>query len=106
MHVVHAYSILLTSSIDISLLPHVLEVLQAGDAARYSPRYTSSAVLYASELLIFRRAVGGGGGGGVVVVDVVDVVVVVVVVIVVVVVVVFIVIAIACACGVFTIMTP
>ena len=54
MQVVHAYGILLTSSIDTSVLPHVLEVLQAGDAACYSPRYTSSAVLYVSELFIFR----------------------------------------------------
>ena len=54
MQLVHAFSILLSSSIDISVLPNVLEVLQAGNNARYSPRETSSAVLYVSELFIFR----------------------------------------------------
>jgi hypothetical protein len=54
MQIVHAFSILLSSSIDISILPNVLEVLQAGNNARYSPRETSSAVLYVSELFIFR----------------------------------------------------
>jgi len=54
MQLVHAFSILLSSSIDISVLPNVLEVLQAGNTARYSPRETSSAVLYVSELFIFR----------------------------------------------------
>jgi hypothetical protein len=63
MQIVHAFSILLSSSIDIAILPNVLEVLQAGNNARYSPRETSSAVLYVSELFIFRCDVAGGGGG-------------------------------------------
>jgi hypothetical protein len=54
MQIVHVFSILLSSSIDISILPNVLEVLQAGNNTRYSPRETSSAVLYVSELFIFR----------------------------------------------------
>ena len=57
MQLVIAYNILLASSIDISILPHVLDVLRAGNTARYSPRQTSCAMLYASELLILRRAV-------------------------------------------------
>lgn len=65
MQIVHAFSILLSSSIDISILPNVLEVLQAGNNARYSPRETSSAVLYVSELFIFRCDVAAAAAANV-----------------------------------------
>ena len=51
-----ACSIMLSSSIDTSIISHVFDVLEAGNTARFSPRYTSSAVLYASELYIYRCA--------------------------------------------------
>ena len=51
-----ACSIMLSSSIDTSIISHVFDVLEAGNSARFSPRYTSSAVLYASELYIHRCA--------------------------------------------------
>ena len=52
----HAYSLMLTSSIDTSIIEHVLSVLDAGASSRFSARYTSSAVLYLSELYIHRCA--------------------------------------------------
>ena len=69
MQLVHAFSILLSSSIDISVLPNVLEVLQAGNNARYSPRETSSAVLYVSELFIFRCDVAAAAAAAAIIND-------------------------------------
>jgi hypothetical protein len=69
MQLVHAFSILLSSSIDVSVLPNVLEVLQAGNDTRYSPRETSSAVLYVSELFIFRCEVAAAAAAAAVVIN-------------------------------------
>jgi|LauGreSuBDMM15SN_2_FD.fasta_scaffold595574_1 hypothetical protein len=52
----HAYSLMLSSSIDTSIIPHVLTVVEPGASSRFSARYTSSAVLYLSELYIHRCA--------------------------------------------------
>lgn len=50
----HAYSLMLTSSIDTSIIEHVLSVLDAGASSRFSARYKSSALLYMCDLCIHR----------------------------------------------------
>ena len=55
----HAYSLMLSSSIDTSIIPHVLSIAEPGASSRFSARYTSSAALYLSELYIHRCAALG-----------------------------------------------